>query len=304
MGAASRDGPWIASLLGLLRLVHPFPSLLTGSVTAGVATLAGAPVGTALRLGIAMFAFQCSIGALNDLVDAPLDAGQKPGKPIPAGLVGRRTAAAVVLAGALTGLALSAGSGVATAVVGAIGLGLGYAYDLRLSRTVVSWLPLAAALPLLPIFAWLGATNGIPAGLLTLLPAGLLGGAGLAIANGLVDFERDSSAGRRGVAVVLGRERAWVAQTVALAAAAALAIALAPAVPAIGDTAHALLGAIRQGGVALGAVAIGLGAVVLRATSASIRERGWELEALGVAALGLGWLAGAAALAGPGRGGG
>ncbi len=34
-----------------------------------------------------MTALQASIGALNDLVDAPRDAGHKPGKPIPAGLV-------------------------------------------------------------------------------------------------------------------------------------------------------------------------------------------------------------------------
>ena len=34
-----------------------------------------------------MTALQVSIGTLNDLVDAPRDAGRKPGKPIPAGLV-------------------------------------------------------------------------------------------------------------------------------------------------------------------------------------------------------------------------
>ena len=33
-----------------------------------------------------MTALQASIGSLNDLVDAPRDAGRKPGKPIPAGL--------------------------------------------------------------------------------------------------------------------------------------------------------------------------------------------------------------------------
>jgi 4-hydroxybenzoate polyprenyltransferase len=286
--------------VGLVRLLHPFPSLLTASVTTGVATLAGAPGTVALRLGLAMFSLQCSIGALNDLIDAPVDARQKPRKPIPALLVGRRVASVIVVAGAALGLVLSAGSGAATATVAAMGLGLGYAYDLRLSRTVVSWLPLSFALPLLPIHAWLGATNAIPAGLLPLLPAGVLGGAGLAIANGLVDVERDASSGRIGVAVALGRRRAWIVQTAVLAAAVALTIVVAPVAPV--DGASNVLGTLRQVGVALGAVAIGVGAVVLHSAAASIRERGWELEALGVAALGIGWLAGTAALAGGGGG--
>ena len=40
---------------------------------------------------------------------------------------------------------------------------------------------------------------------------------------------------------------------------------------------------------------LALGAACLAARRASVRERGWELEALGVAGLGLGWLAGTAA---------
>jgi 4-hydroxybenzoate polyprenyltransferase len=269
-------------------------------MTAGVAILAGAPAGVAVRLGGAMLALQCSIGALNDLVDAPLDAREKPRKPIPAGLVGRRGATAVVGAGAVAGLLLSASSGLSTAAVAAAGLGLGYAYDVRLSRTVASWLPLALALPLLPIFAWLGSTGAVPSGLLTLLPAGVLGGGGLAIANGLVDIDRDTRTGRRGAAVALGRERAWVVQTAALAAVALLAVVVAPAMPSAATGAPDMLNALRAGGVALGTGCIGLGSVLLRARAASTRERAWELEALGVAALGLGWLAGVAAVAGGG----
>jgi 4-hydroxybenzoate polyprenyltransferase len=252
-----------------------------------------------------MLALQCSIGALNDLVDAPLDARQKPRKPIPSGLVGRRPAAAVAGSGAVIGIVLSALSGPATAAVAVAGLALGYGYDLRLSRTVLSWLPLSLALPLLPIHAWLGATNEIPDGLLTLVPTAVLGGTGLALANGLVDVDRDAATGRRTIAVALGRGHAWIVQTAVLAAASALAVALSPAVPGgPGATGGALdvLRALRFGGIGLGILALALGSIVLRASGPGTRERGWELEALGVAALGVGWLAGTAAAAGGGAG--
>jgi 4-hydroxybenzoate polyprenyltransferase len=294
------------SIGGLVRLVHPFPSLLNAGATAAVAALAGADPLTSLRLGAAMLAIQCSIGALNDLVDEPLDAREKPRKPIPSGEASRRAATVVVLAGALVALALSAVSGISTAIAALGCLGLGYLYDLRLSRTALSWLPLSLALPLLPIHAWLGATGVIPPGLLTLGPVAVLAGAGLSLANGLVDVERDARAGRQAVTVALGRERTWLVQTLALGLAVALALWLAPtdavaapgspAVPSTGGLLvdPAVLHAIRAVGVPLGAALVGLGAAVLLSRGPARRERGWELEAVGVAGIGLGWLAGTA----------
>jgi 4-hydroxybenzoate polyprenyltransferase len=282
---------------GLIRLVHPFPSLLTSSATVAIATLAGADVPAAIRLGLAMLAMQCSIGALNDLVDAPLDAVEKPRKPIPDGLVTHRLARVVAVVGAALGVGLSALSGPTTALAAIGCLGLGYAYDVRLSRTALSWLPLSLALPLLPIHAWLGATGSIPSSLLTLIPVAVLAGAGLSISNGLVDVERDARGGRGAAAVTLGRARAWALQAGLLGVAAGLALVLAPSV--LSDTATrvdpGVLGALRLGGTWLGALLIALGAVALGAGRPAVRERGWELQAVGVAALGLGWLAGTVA---------
>jgi 4-hydroxybenzoate polyprenyltransferase len=260
--------------------------------------LAGAPTATATRLAVAMFGIQCSIGALNDLVDERNDARQKPAKPIPSGLVGRRVALAVTAGGAIVGLVLSAVSGWATAVAGLAGLALGWVYDVRLSRTVLSWLPLSLALPLLPIHAWLGTAGTIPGGLLALVPVGILAGGGLALSNGLVDVERDASAGRPAAAVALGPGRAWVLHAVALACAAALAVGLAPVVlPTSAVENVEVLRALRVGGIAGGIGLLVVGAVCLAARQPGIRERGWELEALGVAGLGIGWLAGTAASA-------
>ncbi|HJP90132.1 MAG TPA: UbiA family prenyltransferase [Candidatus Limnocylindrales bacterium] len=276
-----------------LRLVHPFPSLLTSSATAGIAALAGGDAWTVARLFLAMLWIQVAIGALNDVVDAPLDAVVKPQKPIPAGLVAPRTGIAIAGGGAVVGLGLSLVSGVATFLVGAACLALGWAYDVRLSRTALSWLPLALALPLLPVHAWLGATGVAPPAVLELVPVGILAGAGLALANAIVDADRDAASGRNGFVVTLGRARAWVLQTAILAAAAAIALVLAPGGGVASGEAGGVLAAVRVGGLAVGVALIGLGALVLRAGRPALRERGWELEAMGVAGLGIGWLAGA-----------
>jgi hypothetical protein len=61
-----------------------------------------------------------------------------------------------------------------------------------------------------------------------------------------------------------------------------------------------VLRTLRLIGVGAGIALIALGAGALAATRAGVRERGWELEAIGVASLGLGWLAGTAAAAGGG----
>ena len=250
---------------------------------------------TITRLGLAMLAIQFSIGALNDLVDVSVDSRQKPQKPIPSGLVSPRTAGAVAIAGAAIGILLSAPSGASTTIVALGCLGLGFAYDLRLSRTTMSWLPLALALPLLPIFAWVGATGAIPAGLISLLPVGVLAGGGLAIANGLVDIERDRRADRRAIAVALGRRNAWLAMALALTVAALLAIAAAPQIPSAATGPEvATLRLVRVAGVWLGIALLAVGAALLASGRASLRERGWELEAIGVACLGIGWLAGTA----------
>lgn len=253
-----------------------------------------------------MLGIQFAIGALNDVADVQLDAIAKPRKPIPAGLVSRRLALAVAGGGALAGLGLSSMSGPATLVVGACCLALGWLYDLRLSRTAVSWLPLTLALPLLPIHAWVGAAGSVPAGLVVLVPVGVLAGAGLALANGIGDVDRDAGAGRSAIVVILGRRRAWLAQTALLSAAALLALFLAPGGAgagirppidhAPGGEFGAALAWLRLSSLLAGCAFLATGSAVLASSRPAIRERGWELEAVGVAALGIGWLAGLSSL--------
>jgi 4-hydroxybenzoate polyprenyltransferase len=239
-----------------------------------------------------MLALQASIGSLNDFVDASLDAGRKSGKPIPNGHATRREALAIAIAGLAVGLALTWPSGLATTAVAAVGAGCGYLYDLRLSRTAWSWLPFALGLPLVPLYAWLGATASVPAPLLRLVPIGVLAGAGLALANGLADVERDVAGGIETAAVRLGPGRAWLIHAGLLIGAIGLALVSLPAGSAGGaGSAVPSLVALVPG---TGLIAVGL--VVGRGGGPRLRERAWELEALGVAAFGAGWVAAVANL--------
>ncbi len=235
-----------------------------------------------------MLALQASIGSLNDLVDAPLDAGRKAGKPIPIGTATRREALAFTVTGFLVGVALTWPSGPAATGVAVAGVGCGYLYDLRLSRTAWSWLPFAVGLPLVPIYAWLGATGSLPASLLPLLPIGVLAGAGLALANGLADLERDVAGGIGTAAVRLGRARTWALHAGLLLAAVGLALVSLAGGPGGGGGSGRIA---LIAGLAVGSGLIAVGLVLGRGGGPGRRERAWELEALGVAVFGAGWVA-------------
>jgi 4-hydroxybenzoate polyprenyltransferase len=258
-----------------------------------MALLAGGSLPTALRLGIAMLALQASIGSLNDFVDAALDAGRKAGKPIPNGHATRREALGLAAAGLLVGVALTWPSGLAATALAIAGVGCGYLYDLRLSRTAWSWLPFAVGLPLVPIYAWLGATAGVPAALLRLVPIGLLAGAGLALANGLADLERDAAGGIETAVVKLGRARAWAVHVALLVAAIGLALVFLPQGAGGGSPSG---GPLSPFAFVVGTLLIAVGVLLGRGGGPRRRERAWELEALGVAAFGAGWVAAVAAL--------
>jgi len=258
-----------------------------------------------MRLGASMLCLQASIGAVNDLADIEFDRVGKPAKPIPAGLVEPAVARVWAILALALCLALAVPSGLVTVVVAVACLALGYLYDLRLSRTAFSWLPLALALPLLPVFAWVGATGDLPSGLLSLVPIAMLAGAALLVGNGVVDVERDALAGKATLAVRIGRRPAWLAHAAAFLIAVLAVLALAPTVPATVTSVAgssdmdvvAAFRALRSLGVPLGALAIVAGVELLGAARPSLRERGWELEGIGTAVVGLGWLAGTALLA-------
>jgi 4-hydroxybenzoate polyprenyltransferase len=252
-------------------------------VVAGVALIAGADPTAAARLGLSMTALQVSIGSVNDVVDAPRDRDAKPGKPIPAGVVSHDTAVAVAATSGGLGLLIGWLSGPAVLLLGVIVLAIGYGYDLVFKGTAWSWLPFAVGIPLLPIYGWVGTTGDVPPTFAVLIPAAVVAGAALAVANARADEERDRATGTVSVATRLGSRRSWQVEAVLL-------------VGVVGTAGATLLAA---GGVPVALVAaavasaiIAAGLVVGRSDTPSRRERAWEIEAVGVALLAAAWLAG------------
>ena len=188
-----------------------------------VALVAGATLPLAAVLGLSMTLLQFAIGALNDVVDAPRDVARVPAKPIPAGTVPLATARAVVAGCAGGGLLLALAGGPGLVALALVVLVIGAAYDLWAKGTTMSWLPLAVGIPLLPVYGWFGATGGLPGVFLVLVPAAANAGTALAIANAVVDLERDEAAGVGSIAIALGPWRAAVLVLALHAVVAALA---------------------------------------------------------------------------------
>lgn len=275
----------IARVAVTVRLVHPFPSILDGLIVGLVALVAGGGPGTAAVLGLSMTLLQFSIGTLNDVVDAPLDAGRGPDKPIPSGLVGVRSARAVAAASAIGGLGLAATGGPALVALAGVVLGIGAWYDLKAKGTTLSWLPLAVGIPLLPVYGWYGATGDLPGVFLVIIPAAANAGTALAIANAIVDMDRDDAAGIGSIALALGAGRAagLVIALHAVVAVLALATAIALGAPTGWVAAILVAAAIPLGGAVLGVV------VALR-EGAGWRELAWEVQAVGTGLLAVAWL--------------
>ncbi len=283
-----------ARLLGLVRLVHPFPSILDGSVVALVGLVAGAAAPRALILGLSMTWIQFSIGALNDLVDAPRDARNRSGKPIAAGLVTPGVARIVVRGSAATGVGLALVGGAGLAVLALVGLAVGVAYDLRAKGTTWSWLPLAIGIPLLPVYAWFGATGTLPGVFLVLVPAAANAGTALAIANAIVDMERDEEAETGSIALALGPGRSAVLVLVLQAVVAALAVGTAVV---LGAPTLWLAAMLVAACAPIGGAVLGLGAAMRGGLA--LRELAWEIQAVGTGLLAVAWLGALSASAGP-----
>lgn len=271
--------------LGRLALLHPFPSALVATLTGLLAAIAGAAMPVPLVLAGAMLGFQMSIGALNDVVDAPIDARAKPWKPVAAGRI--RPGAARGLAVAAMGLAVLASWLVSplAGVLGLAGWGCGAAYDLWLKRRGLGWLAFAAAFPILLLYAWTGPTGALPPGWPALLPLAAIAGPTVHLANAMADLEGDRAAG---VPVVADRDRRTLVILLSLLLTLTLGLAwLTLALVGPGPVPMAIAT------LASGSAIAGLAVTARGGPRAGIL--GWSLIAMGMAAFAVAWLAAAAA---------
>jgi 4-hydroxybenzoate polyprenyltransferase len=183
---------------------------------------ADAPFWRYFSLGLGMLCYQFAIGAVNDIADVEADRIHKPSKPLASGAVRLRTArlvaSALVLAGLLVTLPLPFGAW----LLGVAGLSCGLAYDLFLKRTMLSWLPLSLAIPLVPAWVFVASDAWDPL-LWWAFPLGAVLGLSLHLANQAPDVAAGEVVG---VAGRLGAPRARLLALLLFGAAGATATAI------------------------------------------------------------------------------
>jgi 4-hydroxybenzoate polyprenyltransferase len=288
-GAAARRSRRRRILRAYVLLPHAVPVLVVIGGTAGFAVLSAGglpPPGQFVRLLLAMLGGQLAIGAVNEVVDAELDAATKPWKPIPAGDVSPRGALLVAAGGLVAMVGCGAGFGPAALALLLLGTGAGLAYDLWFKRSPLSWLPYLVALPLLPLWVRT-ALVGFDARLLLLYPLGGLAVVGVHLAQALPDVAGDRAAGVRNLASLLGERRALLACWAAILSAPVLALAALLLAPSLAERPTA----VRVAALIVVAL-VGLDAVLY-----AVRPRLGVLAcfpcvAVAAALMGLGWVFG------------
>ena len=216
-------------LAALADVLHPGPSLATvAAALLCLAALTGGrpPRDATLELAAALALQQFAISAHNDYVDRTLDATAKPWRALPAGVLRPRTTLLLAAAFGLGALVIATPLGFDEVVLVALGLSAGLAYNARLKRTPLSWLPFAVAFPLIPLFGMAALDRWPSYWSLTYV---VVSPAAVAIHlwDSLPDVELDRRHGVRGLAATLGpnraRRAAWLLAGAALFIAADIA---------------------------------------------------------------------------------
>ncbi len=217
-------------LRALLASSHPLPSFAVTAFATAVAAAAGrSPAGCLLVAG-AVLTGQLSIGWLNDLLDRDRDrAAGRRDKPLATGAVPPRLVRFACAVAVVACVPLSLASGAAAGAAHLGGVAGGWAYDLGLKRTVLSFLPYAVSFGLLTAFLTLGLA-GHPGPPWWLLTGGALLGTGAHFLNVVPDVADDLAAGIRGLPQRLGAARSAVTGAVLLASA-VVVVTLGPGRP-------------------------------------------------------------------------
>jgi 4-hydroxybenzoate polyprenyltransferase len=198
---------------GLVRLIHPAPTVAVVTLSAALGAILSAQAGVAvgwrlLLTTLAVLGSQIMTGALNDWADRDRDRLAQRSKPIPTGAVTPRVALAVACSGLVLQVAASIPLGWPALLLGLAAAGSAAAYDLWLSRTPFSVVPYLVSFGLLPL--WVAAGMGVS--LERVAGAPLLVGpfaAAAHLANTLRDFDADAGLGSHNLAQTVGQRTAF-----------------------------------------------------------------------------------------------
>ncbi|ANH40179.1 prenyltransferase [Nocardioides dokdonensis FR1436] len=210
----------------LLGAAHPGPALAV-TVLAGLLALpADLQAGTAALVVAAVLTGQLSIGWSNDLIDVRRDrAVGRTDKPLATGELPLRLVQWCCGAALATTIVLSLAVGLPAGLAHLLLVAAGWAYNLGLKSTLLSWLPYAVAFGGLPAFVWLAGALDPP---LWGVGAGALLGVGAHLLNVLPDLEDDARTGVRGLPHRLGPRLVPVVAVAVLVTASAVIAAGAP----------------------------------------------------------------------------
>lgn len=203
----------------LIRTCHPGPTLAVTVLAGAFAVSTDLDPGRVVLVAAAVLAGQLSIGWGNDLLDARRDrAVRRADKPLATGELREATARmACALAIAATVL-LSLACGVAAGLVHLGCVAAGWAYNLGIKATALSWAPYAVAFGGLPVFVGLADPGAGPPPWWISAAAALLG-VGAHLVNVLPDLAEDEATGVRGLAHRVGHRAASLLAVASLTAA-------------------------------------------------------------------------------------
>ncbi len=211
-GRARVAGKPVSVPRAFVRACHPLPTAAVTVIVVACAWSLGWRAQGLVGVALAVLLGQLSVGWSNDAFDASADArALREEKPT---VSGELTVRSLWIGAAAAASASAAASWWVAGWVGGsfhvAAVALAWLYNVRLSRTVWSWLPYALAFGFLPAFLTFGLDGSAPPGWLVLVFAII--GTAAHLANALRDFGSDTTAGLGGVVVSLGpRTSAWTA---------------------------------------------------------------------------------------------
>ncbi|GAB3661803.1 UbiA family prenyltransferase [Glycomyces tarimensis] len=208
----------------LVRAGHPLPAVAVTAVAAGLALSTDRPAWATATVVAAVFAGQMSVGWLNDLLDAPLDAQVgRVDKPLAAGELEPRLVRGAFVGAASGAVVLSLASGLPAAGAHTAALLSAWAYDRGVKATAFSVVPYAVSFGLLPAFVSLG-LPGAPWPPAWLMTAAACLGSAAHFVNVLPDLADDAATGVRGLPHRLGGSASRIIAAVLVLSASALLV--------------------------------------------------------------------------------
>ncbi|MFW5470559.1 UbiA family prenyltransferase [Knoellia sp. CPCC 206435] len=201
----------------LLRAAHAPPALAVTVLGLLLALTADLDPPRIALVTAAVLTGQLSIGWSNDLRDRARDtAVGRSDKPLATGELSVSVARAACALALVATVVLSLACGWRAGAVHLVLVASGWAYNLWLKSTVLSWLPYAVAFGVLPVFVHLAGDSRAPAEVV--VGASLLG-VGAHLLNVVPDLDEDAATGVRGLPHRLGARRSTVLAVVLLVAA-------------------------------------------------------------------------------------